>query len=327
MKLLHPVFCYGLLVLWAYQSGATNPEVCQEDKSFGDLQLLSSSGPQYELLDIDKKKNFNCSLHPTNVLNCSWSFLTVQPGTRIQVYISVCNDTSTVRPCELVSDEPFGGTSMALGEYVMLEVVLHFNVSQGHTWAVYSYMYDIDMMEVLLPPGNISASVDDHGLVVSWELPYSRATPDPSCFEYELDVGDKESPKVLSGQLSYAIPNVDPSAAYAVRVRARKDEYCSGMAQWSRWSNTVTIEQSFDTVNVTVIVLIALGIPMILLALLMVFRHQRLAEVLYPPIPRPPLKYKHFLEDNNIINFYHPALSVKCEEEITVVEETEQKTF
>ncbi|XP_061926245.1 granulocyte-macrophage colony-stimulating factor receptor subunit alpha-like [Entelurus aequoreus] len=327
MKLLHPVFCYGLLVLRAYQSGATNPEVCQEEQSLGDLQVLSSSGPQYELLDIEENKNFSCSLHPTNVLNCSWSFLTVQPGTRIHVYISVCDDTSTVRPRELVSDEPSGGTSVALEEREILQVVLHFNVSQGHTWAVYSYVYDAEMMEVLPPPGNISASVDDDGLVVSWELPYSRATAKPSCFEYQLDVGDKERPKLLSGQLSYTTPNVDPSATYAVRVRARKVSDCSGSPQWSRWSNTVKIEQSFHTVNVTVIVLIALGIPMILLALLMVFRHQRLAEVLYPPIPRPPLKYKHFLEDNNIINFYHPALSVKCEEEITVVEETEQKTF
>ncbi|XP_054624604.1 interleukin-5 receptor subunit alpha-like isoform X2 [Dunckerocampus dactyliophorus] len=317
--------CYRLLILWAFQCAeATNPEVCQDEKSIDNLQVLSSSSPEYDLVDIEENTNFCCSLYPTNILNCSWSFLDLQQDAQLCVYISVCDNTSTVRPLRLVSEEHLGSTSMALKEHEMLHVILHFNVSLQHTWAVYSYVYDTEMMEVLPPPGNISASVRDEGLVVTWQVPCSRAYYNPSCFEYQLEVGDEEKPKVLSSQLSYTIPNVDPSSTYGVRVRARKMFACLGSPQWSHWSNTVMIEQSCETINITVIVLITLGIPMILLALLLFFRHQRLAEVLYPTIPRPPLKYKHFLEEINSFNFYHPAPSVKCEE-ITLVEETEPK--
>ncbi|XP_061747171.1 granulocyte-macrophage colony-stimulating factor receptor subunit alpha-like [Nerophis ophidion] len=280
MKLLRLVFCYGLLLLRAYRSGATNQEVCQEEQSIDDLQVLSSSGPGYEKLDIPDNENFSCRLYVTNVLNCSWSFLALQPGTRLHVYISVCDYPNTVLPRQLVSDEPLGGTSAVLKEHETLQVVLHFNVSLLQTWAVYGYAYDIEMIEVLPPPGNISASVNDDGLVVSWGLPHSRVTSQPSCFEYQLDLGDEEMPKNLRGRLSYTLPNVDPSATYAARVRAKTVSDCPGSPQWSRWSNTVTIEQSLEKFNVMVIVLIALGIPMILLALLMVFSSSEVLSLL-----------------------------------------------
>nr|XP_057923351.1 interleukin-5 receptor subunit alpha-like [Doryrhamphus excisus] len=321
-----------LLILWAFQSAeATNSEVCNDDQSINNLQVLSSSDPDYDVVDIEKNTNFFCGLYPTNILNCSWTFLDLQQDAELYVYISVCDNTSTVHPLSLVSEEHFGSTSMALKEHEMLHVVLHFNVSLQHTWAVYSYVYDTEMMEVLPPPGNISASVRNEDLVVTWQVPRGRAYYNPSCFEYQLDVGDKEKAKVLGSQLSYTVHNVDPSFTYGVRLRARKMFTCLGSPQWSHWSNTVMIEQTCETVNITVIVLITLGIPMILLALLLFFRHQRLAEVLYPTIPRPPLKYKHFLEESSSLNFYHPFSSVKCEEVITVVEETEPdkpgKTF
>lgn len=45
--------------------------------------------------------------------------------------------------------------------------------------------------EVLSPPHNISASVKDGDLLVSWALPYSQVSSNPSCFEYQLDMGDQ----------------------------------------------------------------------------------------------------------------------------------------
>lgn len=45
--------------------------------------------------------------------------------------------------------------------------------------------------EVLSPPQNISASVKNEGLVVTWGLPHSHIDPNPHCFEYQLDMGDK----------------------------------------------------------------------------------------------------------------------------------------
>lgn len=45
--------------------------------------------------------------------------------------------------------------------------------------------------EVLSPPRNISASVKDGDLLVTWDLPRSRADYNPSCFEYQLDFGEQ----------------------------------------------------------------------------------------------------------------------------------------
>lgn len=45
--------------------------------------------------------------------------------------------------------------------------------------------------EVLSPPDNISVSVKDGELSVTWALPSSKDTENPECFEYQLDLGDK----------------------------------------------------------------------------------------------------------------------------------------
>lgn len=45
--------------------------------------------------------------------------------------------------------------------------------------------------EVLSPPHNISASVKEGNLLVSWSLPYSKVSSNTWCFEYQLDLGDQ----------------------------------------------------------------------------------------------------------------------------------------
>ncbi|XP_070775088.1 interleukin-13 receptor subunit alpha-1-like isoform X2 [Enoplosus armatus] len=184
--------------------------------------------------------------------------------------------------------------------------------------------------EVLSPPQNVSASIKDGGLLVTWGLPRSREYSNPSCFEYQLDMGDQERPKNLTGQLSFLEQNADPCRTYRVRMRTKKMGYCLGSPQWSDWSHTVTVEPSVYRLNTLVIVSISLGIPMILLAVLLLVRHQRVSEVLFPPIPRPPPKYKCFLEKNDTSNLFHLASSAEPEAEITEVEDTEEnpgKTF
>lgn len=54
-----------------------------------------------------------------------------------------------------------------------------------------TYFVVVCVPEVLSPPSNISASVEDGRLLVMWGLPGSRTNESPNCFEYELDLGDK----------------------------------------------------------------------------------------------------------------------------------------
>ncbi|KAF3850527.1 hypothetical protein F7725_012299 [Dissostichus mawsoni] len=85
-------------------------------------------------------------------------------------------------------------------------LILHFNFTLKGKWTVYASKYDLNMLEVLSPPQNISASIKDGGLLVTWGLPHSRAHISSSCFEYQLDMGDQETPKEMSDQLCYREP-------------------------------------------------------------------------------------------------------------------------
>ncbi|XP_044074955.1 granulocyte-macrophage colony-stimulating factor receptor subunit alpha-like isoform X2 [Siniperca chuatsi] len=326
-----PIFWSSLLVLWASQSGthASNPDICQENMEIDELNAQSSVEGNY-IMKTAVEGNFLCALYPTNTLNCSWSFHTLQKNAQLFVYISVCDGERTVPPpSHNSSEERVGSRSLTLSDYQSFHVNINFHITLHDKWTDYTFRYDEHMLEVLAPPEKISASVKDGSLLVTWGLPHSREYSNPSCFEYQLDIGDQERPKNLTGQ-SYKEPNADPSRTYRVRIRARRKYECQLSPQWSDWSHTVMVEQSGYKLNTLVIISISLGIPMILLAVLLMVRHQRVTKVLFPPIPRPPPKYKCFLEKNDTLNFFHPGLSAEPEAEITEVEDTEQnpgKTF
>lgn len=329
MKPVHPILWSSVLVLCASQSEteADNPDVCQDEKVHGDIYPQSPSMQGHDVEMTVVVDNFHCLVYPTNLLNCSWSFHALQKDTQLFIHINICDDNRTVHSLSPSSEERVGSWSWILHEYEKY-VILRFNITLHDKWTVYTCAYDMDMLEVLSPPHNISASVRDGSLLVTWGLPFSRTDSNPSCFEYQLDIGDQERDKILSDQLSYKEPNIDPTFTYSVRMRVRKMDACQESSQWSDWSHVVKVEQSVYKLNTLVILSISLGIPMILLALLLLMRHQRVSEVLFPRIPRPPQKYKCFLEKNDDFSISHPAPTAEPVEDITEVEEdTQQKTL
>lgn len=268
--------------------------------------------------------DFLCLLYPTNKLNCSWSFDKLNEDARLSVSISICDDEKLVKSDSSPAVSHVGSRLLILQEYKELNVVLKFNVTLHRNWTVYSYSYNMETLEVLLPPPKLSAVINGSNLLVSWALPRNQLNSSNSCFEYQLDLGDQEKPRELATVLSYTEQNVDPSQTYSVRIRTRMTGLCQEHQQWSEWSLTVIVEQSLNELNILGIVSISLGIPMILLAAALMVRHQRVMKVLFPPIPRPPPKYIHFLEKNDTLGPVHAAPSVKpAEEEITEVEDTE----
>ncbi|XP_054452146.1 uncharacterized protein LOC129088907 isoform X3 [Anoplopoma fimbria] len=319
MKLLpvHPILWSSLLVLCASQSEMESP-VCKAEKDPGNIHTQ----PIGQVHNVEEDKvfdNFCCLLYPTNILNCSWSFHTLEEDAQLFVHISICDGNSKVHYPNL-SSERVGSMSLILREHENLYVILHFNITLHDKWTVYSWENNMNMLEVLLPPQKIAASFKDGSLLVTWGLPQSRVNYKPSCFEYQLDMGDQERPKYLTNQLVYTEPNADPTSTYNLRMRMRKMEKCQE-SSWSEWSPSV-MEQSVHKLSTLVIVSISLGIPMILLAVLLLLRHQRVSKVLFPPIPCPPPKYKCFLEKSETFNIY-PAQP--ADPEITEVEYTERK--
>ncbi|XP_069020602.1 interleukin-3 receptor subunit alpha-like [Embiotoca jacksoni] len=327
MKLfpVHQILWSSLLLLWVSQSETegNDSDVCQMDID-NVLVVQNSAGLDTIVDKTDVKETFTCLLHSTNVLNCSWSFHILEKDMQLSVYISVCDDDEAVQFLNRTSVERVGSMSMILSQHEVSNVVLHFNMSLNDKWTTYTYMYEMDILEVLSPPQNISASVTRGDLNVVWDLPHTRSNFNPQCFECQLDMDDQESFKNLTGQRSYTELNADPTKTYRIRMRTRIAKKCYGFSQWSDWSHTVTVEQSVSAVNPLVIISISLGIPMILLAVLLFLRHQRLSQALFPPIPCPPPKYKYFLEKNDALNFFHSAPPTMPEEEITVVEYAEQ---
>nr|XP_046263257.1 granulocyte-macrophage colony-stimulating factor receptor subunit alpha-like [Scatophagus argus] len=331
MKLLpvHSVLCSGLLFLWTSQSEteANHPDVCQDENYSDDFATISLVEDHHVEEDA-VYDNYRCLLYPTNILNCSWSFHKLHEDTQLFVYISVCNATLTFRRLNHPAVERVGSMPLVLQELEGTNIVIQFNVSLHDKWTVYGHKYDIEMLEVLPPPHIISASVKDKDLVVTWALPKSRVRPNPQCFEYQLDMGDQERPRRLIGQLFYTELNVDPEFTYRVRLRTRMEDRCQENGQWSDWSHTVEVEPSSDPGksykhSTYVIISISLGIPMILLAVLLLVRYQRVTKVLFPPIPRPPPKYIYFLEKNDAFSF-HPPPSAEPVEDIVEVEDTEE---
>ncbi|KAG7227336.1 hypothetical protein INR49_000340 [Caranx melampygus] len=303
--LVHPVFWPSFLVLWTLQvTEGNNQDVCQDKKD------------HYPV--THEEENFRCLLYPTNVLNCSWSFYNLHKDVNFSAYISVCHGETLIPSLSQSSNERVGSRSLTVQWNETLLVILQFDMSLHGKSEVKTHKYELDRLEVQPPPSNVSATVKDGKLLVTWSPPTT-----PTCLEYELDLGDQESLKHFNSLVSYTEPNADPSHTYRVKVRTRKSDNCIGSAQWSEWSPTVTVERSFYEFNTLLIILISLGIPMILLAVLLLVRQQRVSELLFPPIPRPPPKYKYFLEKTDMFSFSHPTMSPKAEEEITKVEDTQ----
>ncbi|KAE8291288.1 hypothetical protein D5F01_LYC10885 [Larimichthys crocea] len=313
-----------LLVLLASQSGtdASNPDVCQDTRSYGSLERNSSKPVDHHTEIVKKIEDVVCRLYPTNKLNCSWPSI-LQEDIQLSVFISICDDKKAV--FNFSSVDKGGPVSLTLLEQEISDVlILQLNVTQHDRWTAVIHTVKMSELEVLPPPTNISASVRDGSLTVKWSLPHSRETNDSSCFQYELDMGDQENPRQLDGEESYTEQNVDPNLTYKVRIRARKEEDCQEQPEWSDWSHTVIVEPSVHKLNIPVIISISLGIPMILLAVVLLVRYQRVSEVLFPPIPRPPPKYIYFLEKNETSNLFHTAPPTEPMEEITEVEDTEE---
>ncbi|XP_031614774.1 uncharacterized protein LOC116335267 [Oreochromis aureus] len=248
MKLfpLHPVIWSSLLVLWFSQceSEGHTLNACQEkmdDQYELAMVLIRTSAQQDSYEDLtDIKEKFICLLYPTNELNCSWSFNTLEKDAQLSVFISVCDDEILVKSLNYTSVERAGSASLILSNN-MTEVILHLNKSMQNKWTSYTYVYDMDMLELLSPPPNIYASVKDGALVVSWGLPFTREVINPYCFEYQLDKGDQEQPMYLIAQQSYREPVSDATRTYKLRMRTRITNTCSGSSQWSEWSDTVGV--------------------------------------------------------------------------------------
>ncbi|XP_012723825.2 uncharacterized protein LOC105930254 [Fundulus heteroclitus] len=309
-----PALWCSFLLLWISQEGNSS-DVC----TFSPNDNATGLDACEELPNTSKA--VICLVYPTNLLNCSWSFHTLDQDAELSVSVRVSENDELVDSRLQGSAKRVGFISWMLQDGEHREVAVDFNVTLRGAWMCCRASFDDDSLHIIPPPANVTASVQDGSLNVTWDAP-SESFP-PHCFNYQLDMGEQEKLRNFSDKLQHLEPNVVPGHTYKVRMRARILEFCFGCTQWSEWSPTVTVGEPSFRLDPLVIAVISLGVPMMLLAVLLLLRHQRLGKVLLPPIPRPPEKYKNFLEKNDPLNFFHPVSTIKSEEEITEVEDAE----
>ncbi|KAF7223000.1 interleukin-13 receptor subunit alpha-1 isoform X1 [Nothobranchius furzeri] len=336
-----PICWYCLLVLLVsrHETEAVLSDVCLLDND--DVFLLNSTGLDEVVGITNFKESFACVLYPSDLLNCSWSFLTLEKDTHLSIVMSECKEDTLVDLESKLSVPRVGFWVLNMSQKD--HVIVCFNMTKDVEWMVNIRRYEMDLIRPLSPPTNVCASIEGTHLYISWNLPDSNNIANPDCFEYQLDLGEQvghqnseelhksdpteieEDLRMLTGTLQYVELNAASSRSYRVRIRTRTSQYCHGYQHWSQWSPTVSLaaEEPWYTLDPLVIVAICLGIPMILLAVLLMVRHQRLTSILFPPIPRPPPQYKYFLEKGDPVCFY-PSVPEKHEEEITEVEDAEQ---
>nr|XP_015812958.2 granulocyte-macrophage colony-stimulating factor receptor subunit alpha [Nothobranchius furzeri]XP_054607464.1 granulocyte-macrophage colony-stimulating factor receptor subunit alpha [Nothobranchius furzeri] len=314
-------YCLLVLLMSRHETEAVLSDVCLLDND--DVFLLNSTGLDEVVGITNFKESFACVLYPSDLLNCSWSFLTLEKDTHLSIVMSECKEDTPVDLESKLSVPRVGFWVLNMSQKD--HVIVCFNMTKDVEWMVNIRRYEMDLIRPLSPPTNVCASIEGTHLYISWNLPDSNNIANPDCFEYQLDLGEQEDLRMLTGTLQYVELNAASSRSYRVRIRTRTSQYCHGYQHWSQWSPTVSLaaEEPWYTLDPLVIVAICLGIPMILLAVLLMVRHQRLTSILFPPIPRPPPQYKYFLEKGDPVCFY-PSVPEKHEEEITEVEDAEQ---
>ncbi|XP_037537925.1 granulocyte-macrophage colony-stimulating factor receptor subunit alpha-like [Nematolebias whitei] len=241
-----------------------------------DEVLVQSSTGLFDLVErTELEETFSCLLYPTLIMNCSWLFHTLEKDAHLSVYIRECENDTLVDFESYVSVEKVGSRSWKFNEDEKNHIVILFNMTRNGKWKVYASKYDVDVLRLLRPPANITALIKDGNLFVAWNLPNTKTTRNPYCFDYQLDVGEQETPTELTGVLEFSKSNAAPTHTYMVRMRTRVKDTCIGCGHWSAWSPTVIVEQSVNRLDPLVIVAVSFGIPMILLAVLLLVRHQR----------------------------------------------------
>ncbi|XP_046883893.1 granulocyte-macrophage colony-stimulating factor receptor subunit alpha-like isoform X2 [Hypomesus transpacificus] len=257
-------------------------------------------------------KEYSCFIYPSNKLNCSWTSHKLPDGSQYSASVIVCkkNAISTV---DCVGNNVGGGTQSGAmvnchGEVDAIRkdsadsLIFSVNVSTPNISCLYTTKFHFKNIVVLSPPANVTVQrVKGGDLLVQWATPYSQWNFGPNCFEYELSINNKE-----------------------VKIRTKPSGQCHEVHHWSAWSSAIDVPADTSTqFNPLVIIGISLGIPMILLAFLILFRPQRVSKLLFPPIPQPPKKIKLLLEREDLFQIVPTPLS-KYVDDITIVEEAEE---
>ncbi|XP_062383775.1 uncharacterized protein LOC134071170 [Sardina pilchardus] len=262
--------------------------------------------------------NASCILEKQKNLNCSWDSSGLPGHAQYSISYLFCSEEDMV--LERDKKHVQGSYLHTLIPDQTDSIILLLNVSFPDTWYIQTQHWKVCTVEKLDPP-QVNVTIQSNQLYLEWDLPKSGSTENPTCFEYELKVNDEV--RTFSNKLNYTEPNTDPTQKYKILMRVKMASDCCDSLFWSDWT-VLDLDKSAEVplhIQIRLIIVIALGLPMILLAILLFCKFQRVFDRLFPPIPGPSIKIKGLLEKD----ITSQVMSHKCVEEVTEVDVKEDE--
>lgn len=262
-----------------------------------------------------------CFIHNVNLLSCNWSTDSLPEDAQYSASFQFCSTTE---------DHPLNCTSESSQKLVECQsrvkmmdemgdsVAVKVNISINGYWNIFCQLYDLPKIEKLDAPENITTVIKSTNLEIQWSQPRSCCTQIPDCFIYEVKINDET---VEVDMLAYNKTNFEPTRSYTIQVRVKLSDFCANTPDWSDWSEAVVVSQSRNIyhLNASVIASIAFVLPMILLAILLVCKFQRLFDKLFPSIPNPSKNVQMLLEKNEFNQVIPPKQSEEGAEILQVM--------
>ncbi|KAL4608809.1 interleukin-5 receptor subunit alpha-like isoform X1 [Arapaima gigas] len=255
-------------------------------------------------------KNLSCILYNNSNLNCTWVTLDLPVGAQHSVTV-IQQRKNTSCDCFTNLNGTVTGCHGKIDSYG--DTAVQINVSFPNFWYIHKEEFDLKDIEKLNPPHNVTALVKSDNLVITWDPPTVLRH---KCFQYQIEINN-ELTDVLE-HTTYMKPNLALDKKYLIRVRVTKTSFCRENNIWSDWSETVevSVAQKPFELNGLKIAAISLGIPMFLLAVLLVCRQSRIMAILFPTIPSPSIKVKQLLDTEVMVQ----VMQSKYTEEINEVD-------
>ncbi|XP_060754700.1 interleukin-5 receptor subunit alpha-like isoform X2 [Neoarius graeffei] len=262
-----------------------------------------------------------CLIYNGNALNCSWSTDSLPEDTQYSAsFFQYDPSNDSALNCDSERSKKLVECQGQINLDVFdTDITVKANISINGDWYIICQSYDPVDIEKLNPPENITTFINSTNLEIRWMLPITYFSPKPSCFIYHLKINDEDIK--LEGDLEYIKKNIDPTKSYIIQIRTKQDHTCAKTEFWSDWSKPVVINpsKSNSQLDIIVIVSITFVLPMILLAILLICRFQRLTEKLFPSIPNPSKNVQMLLEKNDFDQAIPPKQREECAEILDVM--------
>ncbi|XP_010291194.1 PREDICTED: granulocyte-macrophage colony-stimulating factor receptor subunit alpha-like, partial [Phaethon lepturus] len=179
---------------------------------------------------------------------------------------------------------------------------------------------------ILTPPLNVTANCtrDSVGCIITWQPPHTSHVEDVKCFQYEINIQNKDEPKEKKKDPPvridrYEFQNYNEKKKYILKIRAR-GKNCLISSNWGEWSEPIEFGRGRDYFISVILFLIALGTISVTLLQYCLFKRYCSLKSIFSPIPQPRDKLNASTNENIQAEYINPPKK-RCTEEITMVEE------